>query len=115
MGKIIIIYGILAVAIFASAIYYGWLEIIALVFAILALFPIVTSFLAYYFLAPKLHYDISQKITKQDDGNIYEMMMTLECKRGRIILKKMNLSSFNNIDPVKHPASAADFNYLLTI
>lgn len=115
MGKVIILYVVLSFTIFTLAIHFGWLETIALIFAILALFPIVTSFFAYYLYAPKLHYEISQKVTKQDDGHIYEMMMTLECKRGRIILKKMNLSGYNNIDPVKHPASAADFNYLFTI
>ena len=100
---------------FGVGIYFGWLEIIALVFAILALFPIVTSFFAYYLLAPKLHYEISQKVTKQDDGNIYEMMLFVKCKRGKVILKKMFLAGGDQIDPIRHSASTAEFNYLFNI
>jgi len=115
MRLVLIIYIILSLSLFGFGIYFGWLEIIALVFAILALFPIVTSFFAYYLLAPKLHYDISGKITRKEDDIIYEMMLFVKCKRGKVILKKMFIAGGDQIIPIRHSASTAEFNYLFNI
>lgn len=91
---------------------FGVLETVALVLAIIALLPFTISVYAYYYLAPKLFYQIGNKKKESNGKYIYEMMLSITCKKGSCILKEFFIVGSTGVIPVMSSASGVGFDYI---
>lgn len=112
MLKFTLVYIIIIIAILFLSSAFGVLETAALVLAIIALLPFSISVFAYYYLAPKIFYQIGSKKKETNEKYIYEMMLSITCKKGSCILKEFMIAGSTGVIPVMSSASGGGFDYI---
>ena len=115
MNIFFILFTITTIFLITISTFYGGLEIIALIFAIIALFPFVTSLFAYYWFAPKFTYQIGAKEIIHEDNFIYEATILITCAASQLILKKLYIAGTDGFTPIPNFKHQNDIEYKLLL
>jgi hypothetical protein len=91
---------VVVILVILLAIKYGFLQVMAIVLAVLALIPFAISVYLYFAKAPVLSYQLASKAKKQDGGGyIYAAELLIECRKGKGLLENVYVSTDWDITP----------------
>lgn len=88
------------------------LEILSIILAIVALLPFAISACLYFKGRPIVHYQITQKSkVREGDEYIYDMLYTMSCKKGKVLLNNLFIVHEWGVMQAKHPNVMGDIQY----
>lgn len=92
------------------------LEVFLLILAILALVPFCFTLYYYFFKRPKISYQIANKSKRSIENKyVYDLMYSLSCDKGRILLNKLYISTSLDVMPEKHPGDESEFGFIIPL
>jgi len=92
------------------AIKYGFLQIAAIILAIIALIPFTMSIVLYFLKTPKIAYSIDHKEKiKKGDIYFYDIYFGFRSDRGRGLLNNVFISPQEMVFASKHPMYSGNF------
>jgi len=91
---------------------FGFLEILAIILAVLALVPIVVSVWSYFAERPIVTYQVfGKKIGVDDSDHLYQCYIVFSAKKGGVIVKDFFLTPEWGVVPEKQPDSTIPLEY----
>lgn len=92
---------------------FGFLDILAIILALLALVPVAVSIYSYFAKRPIVNYQVANKEIQTEDGDyLYRCWIAFSPRKGAVVVKDFFLSPEWGIIPENGPNSTAPLEYM---